>query len=114
MRSATSAAHRVPNHAGPNPRATGAPFHFEGAVSYSQHCHHSKGPLAHTTHFSHRADSHRELAPVCFATMVLLDQWPCRMIAESGALAQGQTHPAAGGWKQPCLQPWLGMPTSRS
>ena len=61
---------------------------FRGADSYSHHCHHSKGLLAHTTHFSHRANSHRELVPVCFATIVLLDHWPCLMIAESGAPAR--------------------------
>ena len=53
VHSATSAAHRVPSHAGASPRAAGPPFHFGGAVPDSQHCHHPKGSLAHTPHSSH-------------------------------------------------------------
>ena len=53
VHSATSAAHRVPSHAGANPRAAGPPVHFGGAVPDSQQCHHPKGSLAHTPHSSY-------------------------------------------------------------
>ncbi len=46
-RSATSAAHQIPSHAGPSPRAAGARFHVGGGSP--------KGSLAHTSHSSHRA-----------------------------------------------------------
>ena len=62
VRSATSAAHRVPRQCWPKP---------EGLLD-CQHCHRPKGSLAHTPHSSQRAASPR----VYFATMVLLDQRP--------------------------------------
>ena len=104
LRSAMSAAHRAPS-----PRAAGAPLQSGAAIPVSQHCHHPKDCWLIPTHFSQRADSPR----VYCATLTLLYHWPCRMIAESGTPTPA-TPPDRGGWKQPCLQLWLGMPTSRS
>ena len=72
------------------------------AVPDCQYCYRPKGSLAHTHHSSPRAASPQ----VYLATMALLGQRPCLMIAESGAPARA-TPPGRGGWKQPCLQPWL-------
>ena len=58
------------------------------------------GSLAHIPHFSHRAESPR----VDLATMMLLGQRPCRMIAESGAPARVRAIRPA----------WLEIPTPRS
>ena len=68
---------------------------------------------AHTSHFGHRAGSPVDSSRVHFATLALQHHRPCRMTAEPGTPARVKpTRP--GGWKQPCLQPWLGMPTPRS
>ena len=50
VRSATSAAHRVPSNVGPSPRAAGMPLPVGAAIPGSQHCHRPKGALAHTLH----------------------------------------------------------------
>ena len=52
VRSATSAAHRVPSHGNRRPSAAGAPLQSGAAIPGSQHCHRPKGPLAHTPHSS--------------------------------------------------------------
>ena len=53
VRSATSAAHRVPSHAGPSPRAASTrPSTLGAAVPGSHNCRNPKGPLAHTPHSS--------------------------------------------------------------
>ena len=57
VRSATFAAHRVPSHAVPSPRAAGAPLQLGAAIPGSQHRHLPEGSPAHTPHSSHRADS---------------------------------------------------------
>ena len=85
VRSATSAARRVPSQAGPSPRAAGPPFMLGAVVPDSQHCRRPKGWLAHTPHSSHRADSPQ----VYLAAPALRYHRPCRMIA-----GPGQTHPA--------------------
>ena len=93
VRSATFAAHRVPSHAVPSPRAAGAPLQLGAAIPGSQHRHLPEGSPAHTPHSSHRADSPR----VYFAAIVLLHHRPCRMTAESGAPAR----------VRPTRRPWL-------
>ena len=103
VRSATSAAHRVPSHAGPNPRATGAPFHVGAAAPDSQHCRRPVGSLAHSPHSSHRAASPQ----MYITTMVLLHHRPCRMIAESGTPARARaTRPA---WLETALFPAMAV-----
>ena len=84
VRSATSAAHRVPSHAGPSPRAAGAPLQSSAGVLDSQHWHRPKGLLAQTPHSSHRVASPADSRRVHFAILVLLYHRPCHMIAESG------------------------------
>ncbi len=78
------------------------PFILGTAAPDGLHCHHPKGSLAYTPRSSHRAASPQ----MYITTMVLLHHRPCRMIAEFGTPARARaTRP--GGWKQPCLQPWL-------
>ena len=85
VRSATSAACRVPSQAGPSPRAAGPPFHVGGGSTGQSALPPPKGWLAHTPHSSHRADSPR----VYLAALALRYHRPCRMIA-----GPGRTHPA--------------------
>ena len=95
VHSATSAAHRVPSHAGPSPRAAGPPFHFGGAVPDSQHCHHLKGSLAHTPHSSHWGCARGlALGVLCYHCAA---HRPCHMTTESGTPAR----------VRPTRPPWL-------
>ena len=85
VRSATSAARRVPSQAGPSPRAAGPPFHVGGGSTGQSALPPPQWVLAHTPHSSHRADPPR----VYLAAPALRYHRPCRMIA-----GPGQNHPA--------------------
>ena len=95
VHSATSAAHRVPSHSGPSPRAAlGHPSTLGAAVPDSQHCHRPEGTPAHTPHSNRREDSPR----VFIAPLPLLCHRARRMIAESGAPARAR--PTRPRWRE--------------
>ena len=106
VRSAPSAAHRVPSHSGPSPRAAlGHPSTLGAAVPDSQHCHRPEGPPAHTPHSNHREDSPR----VFIAPLPLLCHRARRMIAESGAPARAR--PTRLRWRETgCFPPLAEIP----
>ena len=62
----------------------------EVPVLDSRHCHSTKGQLAHTPHSSHRAAWSADSPQVYFAVPALLYHRPCRVIAESAALARAR------------------------
>ena len=105
-RSVTSAAHRMPSHAGPSPRAAGAQFHVG---------HGSPGQSALPPP-QRIAASYPSFQPpggwprVDLSTMVLLDQRPCRVVAESVGLGPGQPQPTALAGNSPVYGPGWKFP----